>query len=166
MIANRISFAFGLQGPSMTVDSGRSSSLVAVHLGCESLRTGKGRRVHRLAVSHAFHSVLMEPMLQQFSQLLAEISAAQPRIGLVSNLTGQLAGQGYGSAQYWVQHVRHPVRFAQGVQIVEALEAGVFVEVGPGGGLTAAVEESLLKQPSPQPWWWRWPRTAPRSILW
>ena len=40
MIANRISFAFGLHGPSMTVDSGQSSSLVAVHLACESLRTG------------------------------------------------------------------------------------------------------------------------------
>ena len=40
MIANRISFAFGLHGPSMTLDSGQSSSLVAVHLACESLRTG------------------------------------------------------------------------------------------------------------------------------
>ena len=54
----------------------------------------QGRRVHRLAVSHAFHSVLMEPMLEQFAQLLAGVSAAQPRIGLVSNLTGQLAGPG------------------------------------------------------------------------
>ena len=103
----------------------------------------KGRRVHRLAVSHAFHSVLMEPMLEQFSQVLNGISAAQPRIGLVSNLTGQLAGPGYGSAQYWVEHVRQPVRFADGVRAAESSGAGVFVEVGPGGGLTAAVEQSL-----------------------
>ena len=106
----------------------------------------KGRRVHRLAVSHAFHSVLMEPMLEQFSQVLNGISAAQPRIGLVSNLTGQLAGPGYGSPQYWVEHVRQPVRFADGVRAAESSGAGVFVEVGPGGGLTAAVEQSLAAE--------------------
>jgi acyl transferase domain-containing protein len=51
MIANRISFAFGLHGPSMTVDSGQSSSLVAVHLACESLRTG----VSALAIAGGVH---------------------------------------------------------------------------------------------------------------
>ena len=98
-----------------------------------------GSRVHRLAVSHAFHSVLMEPMLEEFAQLLAGVSAATPRIALVSNLTGQLAGPGMGRAQYWVEHVRQPVRFVDGVRVAESLGAGVFVEVGPGRGLTAAV---------------------------
>ena len=74
-----------------------------------------GRRVHRLAVSHAFHSVLMEPMLDQFARALTGIDA-EPRIGLVSNMTGQLAGPGYGSAQYWAEHVRQPVRFVDGVR--------------------------------------------------
>jgi acyl transferase domain-containing protein len=54
-----------------------------------------------------------------------------------------LAGPGYGSAQYWVEHVREPVRFADGVQAAESSGAGVFVEVGPGAGLRAAVEQSL-----------------------
>ncbi|MGO9385505.1 MAG: SDR family NAD(P)-dependent oxidoreductase [Mycobacterium sp.] len=108
----------------------------------------QGRRVHRLAVSHAFHSVLMEPMLEQFSHVLTGISAAQPRMELVSNLTGQLAGPGYGSAQYWVDHVRQPVRFADGVRAAESSGAGVFVEVGPGGGLNVAVEQSLTGEPA------------------
>ena len=103
----------------------------------------QGTRVHRLAVSHAFHSVLVEPMIEEFARLLADIKASDPRIGLVSNVTGQLAGAEYGSAQYWVEHVRRPVRFVDGVRLAESLGAGVFVEVGPAAGLTAAVEESL-----------------------
>jgi acyl transferase domain-containing protein/NADPH:quinone reductase-like Zn-dependent oxidoreductase/acyl carrier protein len=103
----------------------------------------QGRRVRRLAVSHAFHSELMEPMLEQFARLLDGISPAPPRIGLVSNLTGQLAGTGYGSPQYWVEHVGRPVRFADGVRAAESLGAELFVEVGPSGGLTAAVGQSF-----------------------
>ncbi|WAJ42451.1 type I polyketide synthase [Mycobacterium sp. Aquia_216] len=103
----------------------------------------RGTRVHRLAVSHAFHSVLVEPMVDEFARLLADIKADQPRIGLVSNVTGQLAGAEYGSAQYWAEHVRRPVRFADGVRLAESLGATVFVEVGPAAGLSAAVEQSL-----------------------
>ncbi len=128
-----------VNGPNSVVISGAEAAVNAV----ADRWAGLGRRVHRLAVSHAFHSALMEPMAQRFAQVLAEVSVAEPRIGLVSNMTGQLAGPGYGSPRYWVEHVRRPVRFARSVQTVESLGAGVFVEVGPGGGLMAAVEQSL-----------------------
>ncbi len=85
-------------------------------------------------------------MIEDFSAVVAEVSAGEPRMGLVSNLTGQLAGPGYGSAAYWVEHVRRPVRFVDGVQLAESLGAGVFVEVGPGAALTAAVERSLTTE--------------------
>ncbi|QUR67443.1 SDR family NAD(P)-dependent oxidoreductase [Mycobacterium spongiae] len=104
---------------------------------------GRGRRVHRLAVSHAFHSGLMEPMLEEFSRVVADVSVGSARIGLVSNVTGQLAGSGYGDGSYWVEHVRKPVRFADGVAAVESLGAQVFIEVGPAAGLMTAVEQSL-----------------------
>ena len=103
----------------------------------------QGRRVHRLAVSHAFHSTLMDPMLDEFGRVVGEVSVGQPRMGLVSNVTGQLAGQGYGSPQYWIEHVRQPVRFVDSVRTAESLGAEVFVEAGPGPALTAAVEQSL-----------------------
>ncbi|MCA2241551.1 acyltransferase domain-containing protein [Mycobacterium sp. WUMAC-067] len=102
-----------------------------------------GRRVHRLAVSHAFHSPLMEPMLDEFSAVAAGIEPRRPRIGLVSNLTGLLADAEYGSAQYWTEHVRQPVRFFEGVRAAEAAGAATFVELGPGAALTAAVDQSL-----------------------
>jgi acyl transferase domain-containing protein len=103
----------------------------------------QGRRVQRLAVSHAFHSPLMEPMLDEFARIAAKVMARQPRIPLVSNVTAQLAGTGYGSAQYWVDHVREPVRFADSVQLLEAKGATRFVEAGPWAGLVAAIEGSL-----------------------
>ncbi|MGO9158225.1 type I polyketide synthase [Mycobacterium sp.] len=138
LLTERVGIA-AVNGPNSVVISGEEAAVGAV----ADRLAGLGRRMHRLAVSHAFHSALMEPMLQRFAQALAELEVAQPRISLVSNVTGQLAGTGYGSPQYWVEHVRQPVLFAKGVQTVESLGATVFVEVGPGGGLMAAVEQSL-----------------------
>jgi acyl transferase domain-containing protein len=78
--------------------------------------SASGRRVHRLAVSHAFHSSLMEPVLEEFAAVAAGIDVGQPRISLVANVSGQLAGPGYGSPAYWVEHVRRPFRFHDGVR--------------------------------------------------
>jgi acyl transferase domain-containing protein len=130
-----------VNGPNAVVISGAEAPVTAVAQGLAQ----RSRQVHRLAVSHAFHSPLMEPMVEDFSAVLADVSPGQPRIGLVSNMSGRLAGSGYGSAEYWVEHVRRPVRFVDGVQAAESLGAEVFVEVGPGG-LTAAVEQSLTTQ--------------------
>ncbi|CAM3204972.1 Polyketide synthase [Mycobacterium colombiense] len=102
-----------------------------------------GRRVRRLAVSHAFHSPLMQPMVAEFSAAVAGIEVGEPRIALVSNVTGQLAEDGYGSPRYWADHVGHPVRFFEGVRAAEAAGAGIFLELGPGAALTAAVDQSL-----------------------
>ncbi|WP_117389400.1 acyltransferase domain-containing protein, partial [Mycobacterium marinum] len=128
-----------INAPDAIVISGERA---AVGLLAEEL-IDRGRRVHRLAVSHAFHSPLMEPMLAGFALAAGDITAHPPRIALVSNLTGELAGPDYGSAQYWVEHVRRPVRFADSVRNLEALGASHFIEVGPGGGLSSAIAQSL-----------------------
>src|SRR6202158_3360380 len=105
----------------------------------------RGRRVHRLAVSHAFHSPLMEPMCEQFARVAAGVEARAPQIAVVSNVTGQLVGpdSDFATPGYWVEHIRRPVRFADSVRHVETLGATHFIEVGPGGGLSAAIEASL-----------------------
>ncbi|OAX70751.1 hypothetical protein A3216_10110 [Mycobacterium leprae 7935681] len=56
---------------------------------------GQGRWVHRLVVSHVFHAVLMETMVKEFSRMLDQVSMAESRIGLVSNMTGKLPRDGY-----------------------------------------------------------------------
>ena len=129
-----------VNGPESVVISGGRAAVEAVVGGLA------GRRIHWLGVSHAFHSSLMEPMLAEFAGAVAGVRVGSARIALVSNVTGQLAGPGYGSVQYWVDHVRRPVRFFDGVRAAEALGADVFVEVGPGAALTAAVDQSLSSQ--------------------
>ncbi|AKN17187.1 erythronolide synthase, modules 3 and 4 [Mycobacterium haemophilum DSM 44634] len=128
-----------VNGPHAVVLSGAQAAVDAV---AEQLAQ-QGRRQHRLAVSHAFHSPLMKPMLEEFAHVVAGVEVAEPRIALVSTVTGQLASPGYGSARYWLDHVCAPVRFIDGVRAAESWGAAAFVEVGPGMALTASVEQSL-----------------------
>ncbi|MCQ6253335.1 ACP S-malonyltransferase, partial [Streptomyces malaysiensis] len=66
----------------------------------------------RLSVSHAFHSPLMEGMLAEFAEVAGRIGYSAPRLALVSNVSGEAAGEEVCSAEYWVRHVRQAVRFA------------------------------------------------------
>ncbi|BBX97591.1 type I polyketide synthase [Mycobacterium lacus] len=135
-----------INAPQSVVISGAQAAVTAI----ADRFAQQGRRVHRLAVSHAFHSPLMEPMLEEFARVAARVEAREPQIGLVSNVTGELAGAGgglgssqYGSSHYWVEHVRRPVRFADSVRHLQTLGATHLIEVGPGSGLTGSIEQSL-----------------------
>jgi len=128
-----------VNGPNAVVISGAEASVAETVRACEQ----RGVRVHRLAVSHAFHSPLVEPMIDAFAAVAAEVAIAEARIPLISNISGGSAGPGYGSSRYWTEHALAPVLFADGVRCAESLGGTRFVEVGPGGGLSAAVEQSL-----------------------
>ncbi|MFF2149510.1 SDR family NAD(P)-dependent oxidoreductase, partial [Kitasatospora sp. NPDC058190] len=104
----------------------------------------EGRRTKRLRVSHAFHSPLMEPMLEEFRRTVAELDFHAPVIPLVSDTTGELATETeLCSPEYWVEHVRRAVRFADGVRAARAAGAATFLELGPDGVLSALTEEIL-----------------------
>lgn len=96
-----------------------------------------------LPVSHAFHSPLVEPMLEEFSREASSIDYRPPRLPIVSNLSGALAGPEIASPEYWVRHVREPVRFARGVQALHAAGARAFFELGARAVLLPLVEQTL-----------------------
>ncbi|WP_373195853.1 type I polyketide synthase, partial [Mycobacterium marinum] len=140
LLGEQVSVA-AVNGPGSVVLSGARE---AVSVVVDRL-AAQGRRVRRLAVSHAFHSVLMEPMLEQFRAVADEVYAGRPAIPVISNVTGQLVAEDYGSADYWVRHIREAVRFADSVCFAHSAGATRFVEVGPAGGLTSLIEESLAQ---------------------
>jgi 3-oxoacyl-(acyl-carrier-protein) synthase III len=103
----------------------------------------RGRKSTRLNVSHAFHSALMDPMLEELRVVADGVRFGEARIPIVSNVSGTLAGAELGSAQYWVRHVRETVRFADGIVALERAGVTRFLELGPGGVLTAMARASL-----------------------
>ncbi|OBG57841.1 polyketide synthase, partial [Mycobacterium sp. E188] len=132
-----------VNGPMSVVISGVEDKVSAI---AGQLRAD-GRRVHQLAVSHAFHSPLMDPMVDEFGTVAAGLAIGSPTIPIVSNLTGQLAADDFASAAYWKRHIREAVRFADSVRFVHSAGANRFLEVGPSSGLTASIEESLPDAP-------------------
>ncbi|HEY3710251.1 MAG TPA: SDR family NAD(P)-dependent oxidoreductase [Amycolatopsis sp.] len=121
-----------VNGPEAVVLSGTEDAVSGITAQLEDL----GHKTKRLAVSHAFHSPLMEPMLAEFAEAIAGLSFGEPRIAVVSGVTGKLAGaRELSSPDYWVRQVRDAVRFADGVTALADAGSDTILELGPGGVL-------------------------------
>ncbi|MGH3379498.1 MAG: type I polyketide synthase, partial [Actinoallomurus sp.] len=138
----RVSIA-ALNTPDSTVISG-PGDLVA-QIG--SAWAAKGRKTKKLTVSHAFHSPLMDPILEDFGQAIGDLTYQRPAIPLISNLTGLPADDHIATPDYWVQHVRRPVRFHPAITH-SAPRAGLYLELGPDPVLATAAQHTLHHAPT------------------
>ena len=126
--------------PEALVVSGRSDAVEEAVARLEA----EGFEARFLEVSHAFHSSLMEPILDDFERAAARVSWSDPRLPLVSDHTGELLRPGEcRQAAYWRDHLRGPVRFARGVEVLRARGCDVVLEIGPGTTLMGLGRRSV-----------------------
>ncbi|MDZ7831610.1 MAG: SDR family NAD(P)-dependent oxidoreductase [Desulfobacterales bacterium] len=114
-------------GPKSMVISGVQKRVEAVvrELSAEGIRSKP------LSVSHAFHSPLMAPILDEFSETAADIQYGPPQMPLISNRTGRPVDENIASPQYWRRHIMEPVQFARSMETLYESGHRMFLECGP-----------------------------------
>lgn len=115
-----------INGSRNIVISGKSQAVAAVL----DILKAKEIKTQKLNFSHAFHSPLVEPILEKFKQFAEAVTYYKPQIYLVSNLTGELATSEVSTAEYWCNHLRQSVKFAASIQTLARQEYKLFVEIG------------------------------------
>jgi len=97
---------------------------------------GEGVACRRLVTSHAFHSAMMDPLIEPFTARVAQVRLNEPRIPYVSGVTGTWITEKEAiDPGYWARHFRQPVRFSAGVAELRKNPACVLLEAGPGNVL-------------------------------
>ncbi|MDW6065214.1 type I polyketide synthase [Streptomyces sp. FXJ1.4098] len=136
---DRVSLA-AVNGPRSVVIAGAEDAVLEL----AARFTADGRKTRRLTVSHAFHSPLMEPMLEDFRRVAETLTYQAPRIPLVSTLTGHPAtAEEIGSPDHWVRHAQEAVRFDDAVRRLGDQGVDTFVEIGPDAVLSALTRDIL-----------------------
>ncbi|WP_425556350.1 acyltransferase domain-containing protein, partial [Kitasatospora nipponensis] len=127
LLTDLVSIA-AVNGPRSVVVSGDEATVLEIAAGFE--------RTKRLSVSHAFHSPLMDAMLDEFRAVVGGLTFAEPKIAVV-------ASGSFTDPEYWVSHVRDAVRFADNVRELESRGVSRFLEIGPDGILTGLAQQSV-----------------------
>ncbi|MEU3228428.1 SDR family NAD(P)-dependent oxidoreductase [Streptomyces sp. NPDC006976] len=123
-----------VNGPESVVVSGTATAVRAVTDHFAAL----GRSAKPLRVSHAFHSPLMDPMLDDFARVAAGMTVTEPSVPLVSTLTGRVVtAADLADPRHWVRHVRESVRFADAVRTLDEAGVTTYLEIGPDAALSA-----------------------------
>ena len=142
LVSDGVSIA-AVNAPSLSVLSGPRESVAAIERTLEA----RGVVTRRLHTSHAFHSAMMDPIVEPFTKFLRGIRLSAPSIPYVSCVTGQwITPEQATDPEYWATHFRRPVRFSDAVRVLRAEHQGILIEAGPGTTL-----QTLARQhPAPE----------------
>ncbi|NET64240.1 MAG: alpha/beta fold hydrolase [Moorea sp. SIO1G6] len=131
-----------INGPSQSVISGPTDAIALLQNQLDQ----QGLEYRRLHTSHAFHSKMMEPILDSFTNQVKQVSLKPPQIPYLSNVTGTwITAEQAVNPRYWAQHLRQTVRFSQGVQQLLKQPETILLEVGPGRTLSTLTKRHSQK---------------------
>ncbi|NEO70711.1 alpha/beta fold hydrolase [Moorena sp. SIO3H5] len=131
-----------INGPSQSVISGPTDAIALLQNQLDQ----QGLDYRRLHTSHAFHSKMMEPVLDSFTDQVKQVSLNPPQIPYLSNVTGTwITAEQAVNPRYWAQHLRQTVRFSQGVQQLLKQPETILLEVGPGRTLSTLTKRHSQK---------------------
>ncbi|KPA15487.1 polyketide synthase family protein [Candidatus Magnetomorum sp. HK-1] len=137
---DKVSIA-AINGPENIVISGEKNTIESI---CNKLAMNDIKTVF-LDVSHAFHSPLLDPMLDNFRKIVSDVSFSLPKIDIISNYSGQFETEILTDPEYWVNHARRPVRFFNSIQFLNQQNCNLFIEAGPHPVLTGMGRRCLPK---------------------
>ncbi|PMB27477.1 polyketide synthase [Fischerella thermalis CCMEE 5198] len=115
-----------INSPENTVISGEDTTIVQL----AEILQNQGIKTTPLTVSHAFHSPLMETMVEEFRQVAESITFHPPKTAIISNITGKVIGAEIADAEYWCHHILQPVQFALGIETLTQENCKIFLEIG------------------------------------
>ena len=108
-----------------------------------------GVEFRKLHTSHAFHSPMMDPILDDFTELVASMEMTEPEVPFISNVSGRwISPEEATDPSYWANHLRNAVRFSDGIQELLTDPAWIFIELGPGRTLTTLTKAVISSDPS------------------
>lgn len=127
-----------VNGPRQCVIGGAHDAVAAFSADCAA----RGVPVQPLATSHAFHTAMMEPALDDFRAALAAVTLSAPALDIVSTLTGRVLGADEAcSADYWLRQLRQAVRFGDALATLARWRDLLLIEVGPGEVLARLAQQ-------------------------
>jgi phthiocerol/phenolphthiocerol synthesis type-I polyketide synthase E len=135
----------GLEGVSIAAVNGASHSVLSGSVEaiarCVDLLQAQQIDHRPLHIDVAGHSWMVEPIVEKFRQALMETNFSKPKIPFISNLTGtHIRDWEACSPEYWCRHLRETVRFADGINVLHEDASGIFLEMGPGRGLSTLIK--------------------------
>ncbi len=134
--------------PSRCVVAGNAQAIASF----ETEQEVKGIACRRLFTSHAFHSEMMEPMLESFVKEVRKVQIHEPKIPYISNLTGKwITPKDVQDPYYWAKHLRHTVRFSDGITELMKEAKRLYLEIGPGQTLLTLTKAHGKGKTKPSP---------------
>jgi phthiocerol/phenolphthiocerol synthesis type-I polyketide synthase E len=131
-----------INGPAMCVAAGPAGAVEAL----QQQLAAKGVTCRLLHTSHAFHSAMMAPIIEPFTARVKQVHLEPPHIPYLSNVTGTwITAADATDPSYWARHLRHTVRFAEGLQELLQDPAHILLEVGPGRTLSTLANQHPAK---------------------